>query len=79
MAIGFTIISIIKLDIILKQAFSKQGEAMDRKQIYIDVLLHKGIYKEEKTGRQLYEMDEKELWKLLKGDGNNGSDGKRCL
>ncbi|WP_217609131.1 Fur-regulated basic protein FbpA, partial [Bacillus sp. GbtcB10] len=23
---------------------------MDRKQIYIDVLIHKGIYKEEKTG-----------------------------
>lgn len=44
---------------------------MDRKQIYIDVLIHKGIYKEEKTGRQLYEMDEKELWKLLKGDGKN--------
>jgi len=52
---------------------------MDRKQIYIDVLIHKGIYKEEKTGRQLYEMDEKELWKLLKGDEKNGSDGKRYL
>ncbi|HFJ9344253.1 TPA: Fur-regulated basic protein FbpA [Bacillus mobilis] len=44
---------------------------MDRKQIYIDVLLHKGIYKEEKTGRQLYEMDERELFELLKGDGEN--------
>lgn len=52
---------------------------MDRKQIYIDVLIDKGIYKEEKTGRQLYEMDEKELWKLLKGDEKNGSNGKRCL
>lgn len=52
---------------------------MDRKQIYIDVLIHKGIYKEEKTGRQLYEMDEKELWKLIKGDEKNGSNGKRCL
>ncbi|EPY7701342.1 MULTISPECIES: Fur-regulated basic protein FbpA [Bacillus] len=40
---------------------------MDRKQIYIDVLIHKGIYKEEKTGRQLYEMDEKELFELIKG------------
>ncbi|EJS62005.1 hypothetical protein ICU_05173 [Bacillus cereus BAG2X1-1] len=46
---------------------------MDRKQIYIDVLLHKGIYKEEKTGRQLYEMDEKELFELIKGDGENGT------
>lgn len=44
---------------------------MDRKQIYIDVLLHKGIYKEEDTGRQLYEMDEKELFELIKGDGEN--------
>ncbi|PGW24530.1 Fur-regulated basic protein FbpA [Bacillus thuringiensis] len=44
---------------------------MDRKQIYIDVLIHKGIYKEENTGRQLYEMDEKELWKLIKGSGKN--------
>ncbi|MDZ4519062.1 Fur-regulated basic protein FbpA [Bacillus cereus] len=52
---------------------------MDRKQIYIDVLIQKGIYKEEKTGRQLYEMDENELWKLLKGDGENGSNRKRCL
>lgn len=43
-------------------------ETMDRKQIYIDVLIHKGIYKEEKTGRQLYEMDEKELWRLIKGE-----------
>ncbi|QIW21307.1 Fur-regulated basic protein FbpA [Bacillus thuringiensis] len=41
---------------------------MDRKQIYIDVLLHKGIYKEEDTGRQLYEMNEQELFELLKGD-----------
>ncbi|MES9694322.1 Fur-regulated basic protein FbpA [Bacillus toyonensis] len=40
---------------------------MDRKQIYIDVLLQKGIYKEEKTGRQFYEMTEKELWNLIKG------------
>ncbi|MGR2746521.1 Fur-regulated basic protein FbpA [Bacillus sp. N6] len=48
---------------------------MDRKQIYIDVLIHKGIYKEEKAGRQLYEMSERELWNLLKGDGENeGSD-----
>ncbi|WP_242300270.1 Fur-regulated basic protein FbpA [Bacillus cereus group sp. BfR-BA-01448] len=44
---------------------------MDRKQIYIDVLIHKGIYKEEKTGRQLYEMDENELWKLIKGEKQN--------
>ena len=77
--IGFIITSIIKLDIILKQGFSKQGEAMDRKQIYIDVLIHKGIYKEENTGRQLYEMDEKELWKLIKGDGKNDGITKRCL
>ncbi|PGK10563.1 Fur-regulated basic protein FbpA [Bacillus cereus] len=46
---------------------------MDRKQIYIDVLIHKGIYKEEKTGRQLYEMDEKELFELIKGDGENAT------
>lgn len=52
---------------------------MDRKQIYIDVLIHKGIYKEENTGRQLYEMDENELWKLLKGDGKNDRITKRCL
>ncbi|AXY06553.1 Fur-regulated basic protein FbpA [Bacillus thuringiensis LM1212] len=52
---------------------------MNRKQIYIDVLIQKGIYKEEKTGRQLYEMDENELWKLLKGDRKNGSNGNRCL
>ncbi|PEI42559.1 Fur-regulated basic protein FbpA [Bacillus pseudomycoides] len=44
---------------------------MDRKQIYIDVLLHKGIYKEEETGRQLYEMGEQELFELIKGDGEN--------
>ncbi|AYF85194.1 Fur-regulated basic protein FbpA [Bacillus thuringiensis] len=44
---------------------------MDRKQIYIDVLIHKGIYKEEETGRQLYEMSEQELFKLIKGDGEN--------
>lgn len=44
---------------------------MDRKQIYIDVLLTKGIYKEEDTGRQLYEMSEDELWELLRGDGEN--------
>ncbi|MED0946214.1 Fur-regulated basic protein FbpA [Bacillus mycoides] len=44
---------------------------MDRKQIYIDVLLHKGIYKEENTGRQLYEMDEQELFELIKGDAND--------
>jgi len=44
---------------------------MDRKQIFIDVLLHKGIYKEEDTGRQLYEMSEKELFELIKGDGEN--------
>ncbi|EEK77744.1 hypothetical protein bcere0009_33870 [Bacillus cereus R309803] len=36
-------------------------------------MIHKGIYKEEKTGRQLYEMDEKELWKLLKGEKQNGT------
>ncbi|QEL88521.1 Fur-regulated basic protein FbpA [Bacillus mycoides] len=44
---------------------------MDRKQIYIDVLIDKGIYKEENTGRQLYEMDEQELFELIKGDGEN--------
>ncbi len=44
---------------------------MDRKQIYINVLIHKGIYKEEETGRQLYEMSEQELFKLIKGAGNN--------
>jgi hypothetical protein len=44
---------------------------MDRKQIYIDVLIHKGIYKEEDTGRQLYEMSELELFELIKGDGEN--------
>ncbi|MDR4986189.1 Fur-regulated basic protein FbpA [Bacillus cereus] len=42
---------------------------MDRKQIYIDVLLHKGIYKV--NGRQLWEMSEQELWNLIKGDGEN--------
>lgn len=42
---------------------------MDRKQIYIDVLLTKGIYKEEDTGRQLWEMSELELFELIKGDG----------
>ncbi|MED2932814.1 Fur-regulated basic protein FbpA [Bacillus wiedmannii] len=42
---------------------------MNKKRIYIEVLLHKGIYKEENTGRQLYEMDEKELFELIKGDG----------
>ncbi|HDR4727298.1 Fur-regulated basic protein FbpA [Bacillus wiedmannii] len=45
---------------------------MNKKRIYIEVLLHKGIYKEENTGRQLYEMSEQELWNLLKGDGENG-------
>ncbi|WP_073526597.1 Fur-regulated basic protein FbpA [Bacillus cereus] len=44
---------------------------MDRKQVFIDVLLHKGIYKEEKTGRQLYEMSEQELFELIKGDGES--------
>lgn len=44
---------------------------MDRKQVFIDVLLHKGIYKEEGTGRQLYEMSEQELFELIKGDGEN--------
>lgn len=49
------------------QEEKKLGGNMDRKQIYIDVLLQKGIYKEEKTGRQLYEMTEQELWNLIKG------------
>ncbi|PGD58131.1 Fur-regulated basic protein FbpA [Bacillus wiedmannii] len=44
---------------------------MNKKRIYIEVLLHKGIYKEENTGRQLWEMDEKELFELIKGDGEN--------
>lgn len=43
---------------------------MDRKQVFIDVLLHKGIYKEEETGRQLYEMSEQELFKLIMGAGS---------
>ncbi|MBJ8031987.1 Fur-regulated basic protein FbpA [Bacillus cereus group sp. N21] len=45
---------------------------MDRKQIYIDVLLHKGIYKI--NGRQLWELNEQELWELIKGDGENERD-----
>ncbi|PFP32572.1 Fur-regulated basic protein FbpA [Bacillus anthracis] len=44
---------------------------MNKKRIYIEVLLHKGIYKEENTGRQLYEMSEQELFELIKGDGVN--------
>lgn len=44
---------------------------MNKKRIYIEVLLLKGVYKEESTGRQLYEMSEQELWNLLKGDGEN--------
>lgn len=44
---------------------------MDRKQFFIDVLIHKGIYKEESTGRQLYEMSEQELFELIKGDEEN--------
>lgn len=44
---------------------------MNKKRIYIEVLLHKGIYKEENTGRQLYEMSEQELFELIKGDGEN--------
>lgn len=52
---------------------------MDRKQIYIDVLLHKGIYKEEYTGRQLYEMSEQELWNLIKGADKNDGITKRCI
>lgn len=35
------------------------------------MLLHKGVYTEEDTGRQLYEMSEQEHWDLLKGDGEN--------
>ncbi|MBZ6022464.1 Fur-regulated basic protein FbpA [Bacillus cereus] len=44
---------------------------MNKKRIYIEVLLLKGIYKEEETGRQLYEMSEQELFKLIKGAGEN--------
>ncbi|MDA2519301.1 Fur-regulated basic protein FbpA [Bacillus cereus] len=44
---------------------------MNKKRIYIEVLLLKGVYKEESTGRQLYEMSEQELFKLIKGDGEN--------
>lgn len=44
---------------------------MNKKRIYIEVLLLKGIYKEENTGRQLYEMSEQELFKLIKGAGEN--------
>ncbi|WP_426940702.1 Fur-regulated basic protein FbpA (plasmid) [Bacillus mycoides] len=44
---------------------------MNKKRIYIEVLLLKGIYKEENTGRQLYEMDEQELFELIKGDAND--------
>ncbi|OFC94613.1 hypothetical protein BTGOE4_10030 [Bacillus thuringiensis] len=44
---------------------------MNKKRIYIEVLLLKGIYKEEETGRQLYEMSEQELFELIKGDGEN--------
>ena len=47
---------------------------MNKKRIYIEVLLLKGIYKEEDTGRQLWEMDEKELFELIKGDGENERD-----
>ncbi|WP_460228172.1 Fur-regulated basic protein FbpA [Bacillus cereus] len=48
---------------------------MNKKRIYIEVLLLKGIYKEENTGRQLYEMSEQELFKLIKGAGSyEGSD-----
>ncbi|MDA2281021.1 MULTISPECIES: Fur-regulated basic protein FbpA [Bacillus cereus group] len=43
---------------------------MNKKRIYIEVLLLKGIYKEEETGRQLYEMSEQELFKLIKGAGS---------
>ncbi|MEK4620668.1 Fur-regulated basic protein FbpA [Bacillus sp. FSL K6-0273] len=43
---------------------------MNKKRIYIEVLLLKGIYKEESTGRQLYEMSEQELFKLIKGAGS---------
>ncbi|PGH78273.1 Fur-regulated basic protein FbpA [Bacillus thuringiensis] len=56
---------------------------MDRKQIYIDDLIYKSIYKEERTGRQLYEMDEKELFKLIIGAKHNeftseNSANERC-
>lgn len=44
---------------------------MNKKRIYIEVLLRKGIYKEESTGRQLYEMSEMELFKLIKGAGSD--------
>jgi hypothetical protein len=44
---------------------------VNKKRIYIEVLLLKGIYKEEETGRQLYEMSEQELFELIKGDGEN--------
>lgn len=54
-----------------KSKTDKLGENMDRKQIFIDVLLHKGIYKEEDTGRQLWEMSEQKLFELIKGDGEN--------
>lgn len=47
---------------------------MNKKRIYIEVLLHKGIYKEENTGRQLYEMSEQELFELIKGDEENERD-----
>ncbi|HDR7790324.1 TPA: Fur-regulated basic protein FbpA [Bacillus paranthracis] len=47
---------------------------MNKKRIYIEVLLHKGIYKEEGTGRQLYEMSEQELFELIKGDRENERD-----
>lgn len=47
---------------------------MNKKRIYIEVLLRKGIYKEESTGRQLYEMSEQELFELIKGDGENEKD-----
>ncbi|MFE9082196.1 Fur-regulated basic protein FbpA [Bacillus mobilis] len=43
---------------------------MNKKRIYIEVLLLKGIYKEEDTGRQLYEMSEQELFELIKGAGS---------
>ncbi|PGC94616.1 Fur-regulated basic protein FbpA [Bacillus toyonensis] len=39
---------------------------MGREKIYIDVLIHNGIYKEEETGRQLDEMSERELFELIK-------------
>lgn len=47
---------------------------MNKKRIYIEVLLLKGIYKEKNTGRQLYEMSEQELFELIKGDGENERD-----